>query len=424
MNARRCIASIVFLAALAPVAPRTAQAAETEDALIKGATDFLLDRANDNYMYVFERKLASNPILTTYLPETLRIAQAGDLRSLLTNRAIWEQAVKKDLMALGKLDLLKSKIAPLVERLCKEAYKPQESLLAKICGIAPDNLVSRESFMLVQGRAPNRLGSVQRASVRLYRFDSDKNEILAQALTDLVYDINRAIGDGSSCKGLGTQNSGNSYTWCVIEITSLLAAAAHAEYVVTCTLWGAKCDDRALGVHKEDDDFDDFRRYALFFAQMADAKDPSTVKALLKSVTVPPVSFGIKREPHRTHVLITSYLGGAWATPKHSNEQTFAIAAPIGVEVSQAGGSGNSFSLLLSPIDFGYPVSLKLNGVDTRVRTPDILVPSAYVFWGHRNYPFAAGVGYARVKSIETPDSREGRVLLLLAFDMPLFKLR
>jgi hypothetical protein len=164
----------------------------------------------------------------------------------------------------------------------------------------------------------------------------------------------------------------------------------------------------------------------LFFAQLADAadtKDSDKVKVLLKSVTVPPVSFGIKREPHRTRVLVTSYLGGAWSTAIHRNDQTFVFAAPVGVEISQARDSGNSLSLLLSPVDFGYPLSVKLNGSDVRVRASDIFVPSAYVLWGTKNYPLAAGFGYARVKSIEDPGRREGRFLVLLAFDMPLFKL-
>jgi hypothetical protein len=59
---------------------------------------------------------------------------------------------------------------------------------------------------------------------------------------------------------------------------------------------------------------------------------------------------------------------------------------------------------------------------EATVRTSDIVVPSAYVLWGPKNYPFAGGLGYQRVRSVDT-DTREGRWLLFLGFDLPLFKL-
>jgi len=88
-------------------------------------------------------------------------------------------------------------------------------------------------------------------------------------------------------------------------------------------------------MYYEDEDLSDFLRYALFFAQMADAEDPSTVKALLKSVTVPSVSFGIKREPFRTRYLVSAYLGGGFAS---TGSNQFAIRASGGVQL-RAGGA-------------------------------------------------------------------------------------
>jgi hypothetical protein len=50
-------------------------------------------------------------------------------------------------------------------------------------------------------------------------------------------------------------------------------------------------------------------------------------------------------------------------------------------------------------------------------------VPGAYVFVGLREYPIAFGAGYTRVRSSESPDARTSRVLLVLAFDLPLLSL-
>lgn len=403
------IASVVFVAALSVSGPAIPQAAETQDGVTKGITDFLLDRANDNYMYIFQRKLESNELMKKYLPATLRVAKAGDLRSLLTNTQLWKEAFEKDKKTLRNTVL--DELDNLIDQgLCP---KGRASELNKPCEEAKQalsNARTREN-----GGDPK---FSARSSLDFTAFTASAQTQLAKnVLADLKKDLDQ-VGKVDCEKG--------SYTACVIQVIALLDAFARADYVFNCFVLGNWCwnNQRDRTIRVENDDFDDFRRFVLFFAQMADAantKDPDRVKVLLKSVTVPPVSFGIKREPHRTRVLITSYLGGAWARDK--NENTFVLAVPVGVEISQARDSGNSLSFMLSPIDFGYPLSLKLNGADTRVRTSDILVPAAYVLWGTKNYPVAWGAGYARVRSIETPDKREGRWLILLAFDMPLFKL-
>src|SRR5882672_8643241 len=84
---------LVFaMLALAPAA-----AVSQGDTFVKGATDFLLDRANDNYIYIFQKKLESNPLMQKYLPATLRVAKAGDIRSLITNKKLWKDALDQDL---------------------------------------------------------------------------------------------------------------------------------------------------------------------------------------------------------------------------------------------------------------------------------------------------------------------------------------
>ena len=47
----------------------------------------------------------------------------------------------------------------------------------------------------------------------------------------------------------------------------------------------------------------------------------------------------------------------------------------------------------------------------------------AYVFYGFKEYPIAFGMGYTRVKSIESPDRRVRQLAFLIVFDMPLFTL-
>jgi hypothetical protein len=251
-----------------------------------------------------------------------------------------------------------------------------------------------------------------------------------KALGDLTRDLEGMKPE--ACADLKNEDPKlRGYTGCMIEILAILEAVSHADYVVNCYLYGNMCSnsnrDSKNANREEDDDFKDFRRYALFFAQLADAvdtNDRTQVNALLKSVTIPPVSFGIKREPHATRVLVTAYVGGGWSWQTASpHQQVWGLVAPVGVEISQARDSGNSLSLLLSPLDFAYPLTLKLKNTDATVKGSDVVVPSAYVFYGWKNYPVAAGLGYSRGRSIENPDQRVGRILIVVAFDMPLFKL-
>lgn len=434
MNRFRRIKWALFLAVLMVVSPRVSCAADPEDALIKGISEFLLDRANDNYVYIFQRKLQSNEVFKKYLPATYRVAKAGELRSLLTNRELWRTALREDLER-DKTAFV-DQVLKDIEKLINDKLCPAD--LKEPCEEAKDAV--RNARSRKEGKSPEVLKptSSERATLAMTAFTtSAQTELTKTVLKGLKDDLeqvsvercNKDMLKKGQEKATGDSREVSTYTACIIEVLALVDALARADYVFNCFLMGNWCWNRQRieTVREESDDLDDFKRYVLFFAQMADAaqtNDPERVKALLKSVTIPPVSFGIKREPHRTRVLITAYLGGAWARDKTdlTYERTFVIAAPIGFEISQARGSGNSLSLLVSPVDFGYPLSLKMQNSEATVRTSDIVVPSAYVLWGPKNYPFAVGVGYARVRSVDT-DTREGRWLLFLGFDLPLFKL-
>lgn len=470
-------AAALCLATLVSIAPGFAGAqTDGTDTFVKGATDFLLDRANDNYVYVFQRKLESNPVLQKYFPETLRIAKAGDIQSLIMHKDLWRDALKLDLVGSGNnlFGRALGEATEYIDRLCKsELDGTAPGAGAKgpsVCGIA----------LLQVGRALDKWGvargkvcdaksdktqaeqlacddatkQIEDAKARLSSIQQQIPGASAQPAAAAAAPVARTVNPQATSVGFmsagATQALGDlardlgaikpeacadlkagRYTGCVIEVLYVLEAVSHADYLANCFLYGNWCTNDARdgqnANREESDDYRDFKRYALFFAQLADAVDTSDrarVNALLKSVTIPPVSFGIKREPHATRVLVTAYVGGGWSWKTAApHQQIWGVVAPVGVEVSQARDSGNSLSLLLSPLDFGYPLTLKLKNADATVKGSDIVVPAAYVFYGWKNYPVAAGVGYSRGRSLDNPDQRVGRVLLLVAFDMPLFRL-
>jgi hypothetical protein len=465
MKQRSRVARTVILMIFVLISPRI-YSADT-DVLIKGTTDFVLDRAYDNYLYVLQMRLTSNPLLPRYLPNTVRVAQSGDLRLLFTHGKLWRDAVEKDLAELAKMEIVKSDIAPVLTALCPLRFGDslqelckiivgenpdllsdgvREATLKVLCAKPPSSMKSQCERILKPGtkledgektrilvllasavhfsHGGESLQTQSPLDLNIYieEVSEETKKVVSRAIPELVGDLYRVQ---DTCSGLET----GSYTSCIVAITELLREAAHVEYVVRCRRvdLGFQCrkSGRVLGMYEEDRDFSTFLQYAMFFAQMADAEDKDTVKALLKSVTVPPVSFGLKRAPFRTGFFLTSYVGGAFvtATGDAQSKRAYIVAAPIGLEWSQATYRGNSFSLLLSPIDLGYPISLKLADSDAAVKTSDIVVPGVYLFYGWKNYPIAAGVGYTRVRSIDNPDRRTPRVLFVLALDMPLFAL-
>lgn len=486
-----------IFAALALAAPGFAVSqGNAADTFVKGTTDFLLDRANDNYIYIFQRKLESNRLLHKYLPDTLRVAKAGDLQSLIMHKELWREALQSDLVGQGNRLFAKAlgESTGYIENLCGAELRKDLSVsiakeLADHCNNAFERLKNvldkwetragslcsahgdKESAEKTPAQtmscedAPKQIAEVRKrisdAQTQISKLldkipgerketaDAQSKPVATAAPSDpkggdtpraLVYftspgathaleDLTRDL-DGlrpESCTGLGVGR----YTGCVIEILAILKAVSHADYVVNCYMFGNMCSnskrDRRNANFEESDEFADFQRYALFFAQLADAtgtNDRAQVNALLKSVTIPPVSFGIKREPHATRVLVTAYVGMAWSSQTaRPHDHAWGILAPVGFEISQARDSGNSLSLFISPLDFGYPLTLKLKDTETTIKGSDVVVPSAYVFYGWKNYPFAAGLGYTRGRGIDNPDERVGRVVVLFAFDMPLFKL-
>ena len=172
--------------------------------------------------------------------------------------------------------------------------------------------------------------------------------------------------------------------------------------------------------------FGNLRTGILFFAQVSDANDKKEVIALLKSYTLPAVGFYEKRKASH-HVLLTSYVGLASAdtdkTTSTDETTNGGLFAPIGLEYSYGMASGNSVSLMLSPIDMGYPINLKLQGIEKDVEFSELVAPSIALSWGLPKYPLTLGIGYQKGRRYSDINKTEARVLAFIAFDMPLFRL-
>jgi len=190
----------------------------------------------------------------------------------------------------------------------------------------------------------------------------------------------------------------------------------------------AKLDEKIATLQGKVSRFDKLTRHVMFFANISDAENANEVKSILTNYTLPSVSFFAKRE-EGNHVMVTSYLGVTYNLNEQESVEKAnnGIFAPIGVEYSRGidllNGNIRSFSVMVSPVDFGYPVNLKLNGIESDFEVDDVIAPSATLAVGFKDYPLTLGVGYQKGREVMDSGVTENRLLLFFAFDMPLLSL-
>lgn len=172
---------------------------------------------------------------------------------------------------------------------------------------------------------------------------------------------------------------------------------------------------------------DRLKRHVLFFARLSEIQSKEEVKEILVEYTLPAVSFNIKREKDTTHFLLTAYLGYAYgktySDDSDGKKNDHGIIAPIGLELSRGTDNFGSFSVMLAPVDLGYPVTLKLNGIEEKLAFSDIFAPGIYFAYGFRGFPANIGIAYQRGRRLPTSNDTEYRALAFISYDMPLLNL-
>ena len=167
------------------------------------------------------------------------------------------------------------------------------------------------------------------------------------------------------------------------------------------------------------------KHYAMFIAQLADADNADSVEDILKEYTLPVSSFLSKREAGKSSLMISSYFGYAGGRIENEDEVTSSNSSgfyvPVGFEYSYGLSGGSALSFMFSPFDFGYPISLKMNGEEADVKLDDIVAPSVSIAYGISDYPINIGIAYQKGKTTGANIKQEERTLFFIAFDMPLF---
>lgn len=196
--------------------------------------------------------------------------------------------------------------------------------------------------------------------------------------------------------------------------------------------------------------------YALFMANMVEAKDEDAVKAALENVILPVGSTSIKKNSV-FNISIQSYLGGYLSMSAGSVSASgtwsdkFGVIAPIGVSFNKGLNKGakrnyGSISAFVSLFDLGAIVDYKLKkdstvtgnpptvvSKDYSVKLGQIVSPGVYAVYGFfGNLPLSLGFGGQYGPGLSKIDAGSNTVInnpswrwsLFLAVDLPFFTLK
>lgn len=464
-----------------------AHAISNEAARINGVTSFLIERANETYFYIFEKKMREHPLLPCYFPETFSYVNEGELKALLRSRDIWQEAMDRDFETLLIRTITRVvsdtiRLDDIALQATNEYAELVQFLQIRINGqlhpldsIALDLRV--EDRQVINGfydefnRARDMLLQLN-AELQPYRdvcsSERPTRELMKEKLARLVatgehlgrwvdhiqahkarlsVDLNKLEDECRQQPALricATRSevikvSNTIQSSLEIPVGRVVAFAALAkrqiENIESRQSYAAKVIEafRAISDQGLDSRLEEkvqlkkLRTYLLFVAQIADSESADEVAGILKEYTLPTTSFLAKREPDEEHLLISAYF--SYAVGQVLNEDDMAAQnrggfyVPIGLEYSRGTNASGSWSIMLSPFDFGYPVSLKMNGVEADLALEDVWAPSLSIAYGIRDYPLNLGIAYQIGRTDRVSGAEEKRVLLFIGFDMPLFSL-
>ena len=464
-------------------APSLCLGAASDQERIDAVSEFLLERAQANLLYIFERRIADDRAVRCYFPTIYGYVSDGDLKLLLKGRAIWGETIRSDLenlvarsaaKAFGNAVDLGKAASDATSRYLELAqyasvrYQGAEYPLTSIpLGASQELRDLIGGFWQVNDlrdlmlEADKRLKDVdpvcklpkisvkdirdftaalKRATVKLdawkQHFETHRKDLVVN--TQKLDSDCRANPSRWFCADRKrTEETG------VPTIAAALSAQAGASLAAVAELdaYLAQIGEAKTNTAKvvitiellkksgaDDETIESFKRYVLFFAELSDADSGTEIKQILQEYTMPAVSFAAKREKYKSHVFVSSYVGVVLGRVTNSDQvggrkNSNGIYAPVGVEYSYGLRNRNSVGLLVAPFDFGYPISLKLNGVTDSVNWSDVIAPSVMVSQGLANYPLSWGLAYQWGRRDEITGAVEHRAMLFLGFDMPLFAL-
>lgn len=469
---KKILLALLFLVACMPVAHAFGSAKDRID----GVTEFLIERANENYLYFFENSIKENKDLKCYFGKTVANLELGGLKELMMSNGLWRDSLGKDFEGIKnkatiwvvsnaldqvdstinrllnldneKLEELKDKkvltstlnmlsqedkknvIKAAIEYFVKYQSANSIELKNKLCAVGADDTADLKKHIEIL----KSISDVFKADIHAIDSEQKKNALLIVAGVSMgavvISKVDVEISEDKIKEDLDklTQKLAD-----IKELKDTFGNDTDGYTVKTIAAFDLLRKYTIEGREKESDlkerqqaareNVNKIKRHVLFFAQVADADSAQSIKTVLEAYTLPAVSFFEKRDNSR-HWFISAYLGVSAAEPDDgSNSVHGEIFAPIGLEYAWGAPDmwlADSLSIMVAPFDFGYPVNLKLKGEEKEVDYDEIISPSISVNFGVKDAPISWGFVYQRGRAYDGSGQQEYRSSFHISFDMPL----
>lgn len=446
---------------------------------IDGVTEFLIERANENYLYFFENSIRENDDLRCYFGKTVSNLELGGLKELLISNGLWRESLKKDfegvknkatVWVVGNSFERIKQVTDAVLEINDDTIKELESNNLSVENIK--KLMSKEAKDAINAAmtffADYNIKETKKLKKEICRISVDHSEKIDSHLETLI-SIKDAFAEDISALDSKAKTGA-----LAAAVTVVVAAAATKAADIDVEELKKKVKQELEGLLEEIEEIkevartfgenpeseftlktiaafdllrkytvesrgdssdpgelkkaaqksvDKIKRHVLFFAQVADANEAKSVKGILEAYTLPAVSFYEKRDNSR-HWFVSAYLGVTAVEPDDGSDTTHGeIYAPIGLEYAWGLPDmwlADSLSIMVAPFDFGYPVNLKLKGEEKDVDYDEIISPSISINFGIEDTPIAWGILYQRGQAYDGSGKQDYRTSVHISFDMPL----
>ena len=425
----------VLLLTLLLVTFQSAFAGQNE--IVKGTANFILDRAEESLISMFEDSIPKNKFMAQHFKRTVKALETLNLKVLMLNPSLCQESIQGDLDAM-KDDLQKE--------LIDNGYnKTLSDVRQQVIALKPSQ---NKGFSLMSVSSKNESEAYTKAykiltTIEQPEVNTKENIELAKYIQDLdklvpkppvknkenVKDVFEVSISSELINSLSEINKASEY----VKNIQKYEGSNKVKFIEKTSqifLLIESMDKFRKEFDCESKDYKKFKNIALFFAQIADVQkedgsnSQETMKAILKAYALPPNSYQAKRKDSM-RFSISAYLGGAAgaSTENRNWDKYYGVVAPIGIEycVGTKGHASNSF--MLSFVDLGSAVNSQIYNTNEAFTFQDVMAPGLVYLHGFEGVPLSFGAGYFKVRGLKDKLSDEQRAMVFLAVDIPLFGL-
>jgi len=391
---------------------------------IEGVADFLIERANETAICMFEDKLNQNPLLKEYFPNTTKILSTFNLKILMLNSTLWQYNVEKDLNSLA--ELLRNNLKEQGVKLLSEDDYGEIRSLQNILEKKLKNQDSIDKFNSFYKLTQENLKAISLDALA----DKESLQLSQWFIDDLLKKLNELEQTLNKSTDKFATEANTKIKSLKKDLTNIKNSLEHVDYILNDKLTYTErvshifimiesIDSLRQIFSKNPIVYRKFKNYSLFFTQMSDAKSSNDAKVILKTFALPASSYRSKRKGEM-RLSVSSYLG---LTAGRENSQDYSgLVAPIGIEYDYSINEKWSIGVLGNIFDFGTVVNSQIYDTSETFGFKDIVAPGLALVVGLPEVPVSIGAGYFSVHGLQS-NTKSERVLLFIGFDMPLFSL-